>query len=291
MDPNLRRRIRGSAVARARRARRQAAIVIPAIVVVGVGYAHRKTLFGVDTPVRIAAVVALLVLGWALARDIGRAVGPNLLRRLDPSTAGTVEFVIRLVTVVAAFLVALRIAGLEPQTLAVGGAVTAVIFGLAAQQTIGNLIAGVVLLSARPFVVGEIVRFQAGGLAGQTEGTVVSLGLLYTTLFSDGERIMVPNSLVLSSAVVPLKEPRRVNVRVKLGAAARPSHIEEALSEGITVATRDRPQVALEYLGEEETVMLIEVTPQQSSQGGELADEVLDVLAPLAAHSGSARIY
>ena len=55
------------------------------------------------------------------------------------------------------------------------------ILGLAAQQTLGNLFAGTVLLSARPFRVGERVRLQGGGLAGKLEGVVSSLGLLYTT--------------------------------------------------------------------------------------------------------------
>ena len=62
--------------------------------------------------------------------------------------------------------------------LAVGGAFTAVIVGLAAQQTLGNLFAGIVLLSARPFRVGDRVRLQGGGLAGEIEGIVSSLGLL-----------------------------------------------------------------------------------------------------------------
>ena len=44
----------------------------------------------------------------------------------------------------------------------VGGAFTAVILGLAAQQTLGNLFVGMVLLSARPFRVGERVRLSAG---------------------------------------------------------------------------------------------------------------------------------
>ena len=43
-----------------------------------------------------------------------------------------------------------------------------------------------VLLSARPFRVGERVRLQGGGLAGQIEGVVSSLGLLYTT-FAQGD--------------------------------------------------------------------------------------------------------
>ena len=59
-------------------------------------------------------------------------------------------------------LVALRLAGVGPRELTIGGAFTAVILGLAAQQTLGNLFAGTVLLSARPFRVGDRVRLQGG---------------------------------------------------------------------------------------------------------------------------------
>ena len=151
-------------------------------------YLRREELFGVDTPVRVGAAIVMVVLGWALARDLGRFTAPALFRRMDPATAGTVGFLIRLVFIAAAALFALRVAGLQPATLAVGGAITAVVFGLAAQQTLGNLIAGMVLISARPFKVGDRVRLQAGGLAGQIEGVVASLGLLYTT-FSAGPRL------------------------------------------------------------------------------------------------------
>src|ERR1700730_13132170 len=135
-----------------------------------------------------------MILGWAIARDIGRGLGPALFRRLDPAAAGTVGFLIRLTTVVVALLVSLRVAGIEAKTLALGGAFTAVIFGLAAQQTFGNLIAGTVLLSARPFRVGDRVRLQGGQIGGMIEGTVSSLGLLYTIFAAGEDSIMVPNS-------------------------------------------------------------------------------------------------
>src|SRR5438309_10269902 len=102
-----------------------------------------------------------MILGWAIARDVGRGLGPPLFRRLDPATAGTVGFLIRLVTIAVALLVALWVAGVEARTLALGGAFTAVILGLAAQQTIGNVVAGSVLLGARPFRVGEVGRLPA----------------------------------------------------------------------------------------------------------------------------------
>ena len=76
-----------------------------------------------------------------------------------------------LFVVEAGRLVALRIAGLSTSSLAIGGAVTAVVFGLAAQQTLGNLIAGTVLLSARPFRVGDRVRLQGGPIGGELEYT------------------------------------------------------------------------------------------------------------------------
>ena len=75
------------------------------------------------------------------------------------------------------------------------------ILGLAAQQTLGNLIAGTVLLAAGPFRVGDRIRLQGGQLAGQLDGVVSSLGLLYTTLATDDGSVLVPNGVVLNVAI------------------------------------------------------------------------------------------
>src|SRR5437868_15074232 len=64
----------------AKRAWRQVILVGPLIAGVLVVDAHRHKLFGhgMDTPVRIATVAALVVLGWAFARDVGRVLSPLL---------------------------------------------------------------------------------------------------------------------------------------------------------------------------------------------------------------------
>jgi small conductance mechanosensitive channel len=196
-----------------RRARWEALLFGVLFVGVVVLYEHRRGLLGLDkyghgnlswleTPVTIVTVLLLVILGWGFARDIGRAFGPALFRRLDPAIAGTVGFVIRLVTVGVAVIAALSIVGVEARTLALGGAAATVILGLAAQQTLGNVFAGTVLLSARPFRVGDRVRLQGGPLAGQIEGTVSALGLLYTTFLTEDGLTMVPNSVVLNVAVL-----------------------------------------------------------------------------------------
>jgi small conductance mechanosensitive channel len=262
-----------------KRARIQTLLLLPMIAGVLVIYSYRRDIFGVDEPVRIATVAALVALGWQFARDLGRAAGPTLFRRLDPGTAGTVGFLVRFFTIILAVLVALRVAGLDPRTLAVGGAFTAVILGLAAQQTFGNLFAGLVLLSARPFRVGDRVRLQGGGLAGEIVGVVSSLGLLYTT-FSDGEnQIMVPNNVVLSVAVIPLHEPAGVDLRARLRPGVTPVDIETLLRETIETPMRDKPRVALEEIDGDETVVRIGVSPLDPTEGARLSSEVLHALA------------
>ena len=62
---------------------------------------------------------------------------------------GPVGFLLRLALAALVLFVALYVAGIEARTLLLGGAFTAVILGLAPQQTLGNVIAGPVLLRAR----------------------------------------------------------------------------------------------------------------------------------------------
>ena len=264
-----------------KRARIQAIVMVPLLIGILVAYAYRDQVFGraYETPVQIATTVVLIVLGWQIARDVGRALGPTLFRRLDPGTAGTVGFLIRLVFVGLAIIVALRVAGLDPRTLAVGGAFTAVIVGLAAQQTLGNLIAGTVLLSARPFRVGERVRLQGGGIAGQIEGIVSSLGLLYTTFAQGEDHVMIPNSVVLNVAIVPLREPDGVDLRARLPADVTPLEVQELLDSAIRTPVRNQPQITLEELDGDEVVVRISATPERPSDGPRLASEVLEAVS------------
>jgi small conductance mechanosensitive channel len=263
---------------RAKRARAHLALLLPLIAAVVLAYVYRGRLFGLDLPVRIACVIALVILGWAFAMNLGRAIGPMLMKRVEPGTAGTIGFLIRLTTLVVTVLIALRLAGLKPETLAVGGAITAVILGLAAQQTVGNLIAGTVLLSARPFRVGERVRVHAGGVAGTVEGTVASLGLLYTTLAHGADRIMIPNNIVLAAAIVPVREPDGVDLRARLESDIRPSEVERLLRESISVETRSEPEVELEEMEAGRVLFRVRATPADSEDGPDLADQVVAAL-------------
>jgi small-conductance mechanosensitive channel len=260
---------------RARKARRTVLLLTPMVVGVMLVYHYRMKLFGVDEPVRLACAVALVSLGSWYARDLGRALGPVLMKRFDQGTAGSIGFLLRLVLLVVAGIVALRIAGLTPRTLAVGGAVTAVVLGLAAQTTIGNLFAGMLLLSVRPFRVGDRVRLQAGALAGQIEGTVTQLGLLYVTLAQGEDTLLIPNNAVVQAVIVPVREPGRVDLRARLRPGVKPTELQRLLEEMVTTPTREPPQIELEEVDDQEVVMRVVAIPQRNEDGARLADEVL----------------
>jgi small conductance mechanosensitive channel len=274
-----------------KRARIESLVLLPLLAGLLVIYGYRDELFGRqwDTLVRIITATGLVSLGWQFARDIGRAFGPTLFERLEPGIAGTVGFLIRLITLIVVLVMALRVAGIAPGTVAFGGAITAVVAGLAAQQTLGNLIAGTVLLSAHTFRAGDRLRLQGGQLAGAVEGVVSSLGLLHTTLASGADTIMVPNSVVLSSAVIPLREPTGVDLRARLRQGVTPVDVEQLLREEVNTPIRGSPRVTLEELDGDEVVVRIAATPERPMDGPQLASEVLSAVAQLAARTGPDR--
>jgi small conductance mechanosensitive channel len=275
------------------RARREAMVLFPLAIALVIAYDHRWSILGqhpnhghhhtalqnsLQTPLQIVVALALVVIGWALARDASRFAGPTFLRRMDPATAGTFGFIIRLLTIIITGLVALSVAGANLQTLALGGGFTAVIFGLAAQQTLGNAIAGMVLISARPFRVGERIRLQAGAVGGSVEGIVSSLGLLYTTLTSGAEQIMIPNNVVLAAVVMPLREPDTVDVRVRLTSGVRPSQVQAILDNEIGTPTSSKA-VLLEEVDGDDVIVRVQATPELADDGAKLADEIMAALS------------
>jgi small-conductance mechanosensitive channel len=87
--------------------------------------------------------------------------------------------------------------------LLLGGAIVGVVLGIAAQQSLGNVFAGLVLLMARPCAVGNRIRIQSGALGGEFYGTVTSMSLTYVSVLTDEGMLKVPNSSLLAAAVGP----------------------------------------------------------------------------------------
>jgi small-conductance mechanosensitive channel len=94
------------------------------------------------------------------------------------------------------------------------------VVGLAAQSTLGNLIAGISLILYRPFKVGD--RLQVTAPSGLETGLVVSIDLGYTILRTADQRFLViPNSNIASQASINLSTlPPRTSCGVSVYVAA-----------------------------------------------------------------------
>lgn len=276
--------LRAQAAEAARRSRRKLALLVPLAALLVAGYVFRQQVFGLDRPIRLAVAVVLVVVGWSLARNVGRALQPRLTRGMDPGSAGVTGFILQLLLLSVAVLVSLRLAGLKPGTLAAGAGFTAIVVGLAAQQTIGNIFAGIVLLAARPFRVGDRVRFNGFGM--DVEGTVASQGLLYVTMHDGDDLVLVPNNTALTMSARPRREPAAVDMRARLPFGIDPEAVQHQVEEAVTVRTKRTPNVVLEEFDGDEVVVRVQATPVDSHEGGRLAREVLAAVAAFAAPDG-----
>lgn len=128
--------------------------------------------------------------------------------------------------------------------LLIGAGFLGIVVGLAAQNTLGSVMAGLAILSARPFSVGDkvtISTWQYGTLPATyphdfmlsgISGVVVKLGLIYTEILrDDGTPALVPNAIMSQALILNHKkvDARLVKVRVELDIKKSAEEFEKRL--------------------------------------------------------------
>jgi small-conductance mechanosensitive channel len=152
--------------------------------------------------ITVGGAAAFLIFGLAAVLGLSAKARSSLQPVVGEAHAAVVRYVLVLVGIFAILLITLDIGRVQVTQLLVGGAVVGVLLGIAAQQSLANLFAGLVLLFARPFRVGDRVRFRAGALSGTIEGVVVDISLTYVRLGTEDGPALVPNSQALAASVL-----------------------------------------------------------------------------------------
>ncbi|MEA2487423.1 MAG: small conductance mechanosensitive channel [Actinomycetota bacterium] len=155
-------------------------------------------------PERLVAVIGALVLLGAGIYAVRTAAAATriALDDLSGTTRGTpVAFVVSIVGYIVVLLCLLAALHQPLTGLLLGGALTGVIIGIAAQQTLGNFFAGIVLLVVRPFTIGERVFLRSS--IGEYEGIITNMSMFYVTIVVERGPVSLPNSAVLASAIGP----------------------------------------------------------------------------------------
>lgn len=159
--------------------------------------------------------VSVLVLGLSLvflATGViaTRSVSGELARVSEAHGGVAAGSAVRLICTILGYgIVLLGLLGLlrvNLGNLLVGGAVTGVVVGIAAQQTLGNIFAGLVLLFSRAYIPGERVKIRSGAMGGPFVGVIRGAGVVYTTIDTAEGPIAMPNSGLLAAAIGPADE-------------------------------------------------------------------------------------
>jgi small-conductance mechanosensitive channel len=116
-----------------------------------------------------------------------------------------------------------------------GASIASVVIGLAAQSTLGNLVAGISITIYRPFRLGDTLQVTAP--TGTEIGVVDSISLGYTTLRSpDGRFVVLPNSLAASQVMINLSTtyvPGQMSISIRI---SRDADLEAARKLALDVA-------------------------------------------------------
>lgn len=157
--------------------------------------------------IAISLAVVFGVAGVVAVRSAAGEASRIAGLRGGASTATAVRLGVTVAGYLIVLVATLNLLNISVGRLLLGGAITGVVVGIAAQQSLGNLAAGVVMLVARPFAVGEFVRIRSGSLNGPFDGTITSIGLVYTSLETDEGSLAIPNSALLGAAVGRVRDP------------------------------------------------------------------------------------
>ncbi|HEX4153838.1 MAG TPA: mechanosensitive ion channel family protein [Steroidobacteraceae bacterium] len=190
----------------------------------------------------LAYLIIFVLLALIFSRVLRSAVHAAMTRsgHIDRTTLSFLQQVATaLIWVVTLILYAHLIPVLHSMgtALLAGASVASVVIGLAAQSTLGNLVAGVSITIYRPFRLGDTLQLAAP--TGTEVGTVELISLGYTTLRAPaGYLIVVPNSVAASQVTLNLTGsatfspwPLLVTINV-----ARDAQIEAARELALKVA-------------------------------------------------------
>lgn len=131
---------------------------------------------------------------------------------LDDHLVPMLKRVLRIAVIGITVITVIQQWGYDVTSLIAGLGIGGLAFALAAQSTLSNWFGSFMILTDRPFLVGDYVRSEHG------EGIVHDVGMRSTKLLSfEGTTITIPNSDLATTAVENLTMTDTMNVKLEIG--------------------------------------------------------------------------
>lgn len=144
----------------------------------------------------IIIILLILITAMVISRILTRLMKKRNFRNL-PIWLKVKKYVIITITIYGILTLFIPAKTILDPLLASGG-IVAVVVGLAAQETVGNLISGFMIVTFRPFHIGDLIRVNNG----EYVGTVVEITIRHTIIETfENTRVIIPNSQMNTSVL------------------------------------------------------------------------------------------
>ena len=201
--------------------------------------------------IRIVTALLIFVIGRWIAKIIVNFVERIMLKgKLDEMLVRFLGNIIKALLLIVVILAALEQLGVETTSaLAILGAAGLAV-GLSLQSSLSNFAAGVMLISFRPFKVGDYI--EAGGTAGIVESIAI-----FNTVFRTGDNreVTVPNGQIYGGTIVnySARDTRRIDMTFSIGydddIKQAKELIEQTLNEDERILADPAPAIMVMELG------------------------------------------
>jgi len=227
----------------------------------------------------IQILVALLAL-YAAVRLANRLVAQAITRSrgLDPTQQLLAQKLAGVAIIAAAIFVAIDLSGIDLTALAVFSGAVGLAIGFGLQKTVGNLIAGIILLMDRSIKPGDVIS------VGESFGSVSKIGVRAVSIVTrDGKEYLIPNEILMTEEVVNWSYSTRdvrisIPVRIAYGSDVELARrlMREAAFDAPRVLENPAPVVWVTKLGEDAIHFEIRIWIQDPEAGlGSVQSEVL----------------
>ncbi|WP_435318344.1 mechanosensitive ion channel family protein [Haloarchaeobius sp. TZWSO28] len=207
---------------------------------------------------RIAITVVVALTLHILSRVLKRVLQDFLgsTRALSDHQRRMTYRVAQVVLWTVGLIVILGVWNVELTGLLVGAGFAGIVVGMAARQTLGAVLAGFVLMLARPFEIGDWVQI------GDSEGIVTDISIFNTRIQTfDGEYVMIPNDIVSGERVVNRSRKGRLRLEVEMGVDydSDVEHAVEVAKESLRdedeILSVPTPQVVVKRFGDSAVIL------------------------------------
>jgi small-conductance mechanosensitive channel len=189
---------------------------------------------------------------------------------------GTRLLVLRLLIVIAGFVLAIAASGLPVDKLTIIFSALGVGIGLGLQNIVNNFVSGIILIFERPFHIGDTI--EVSGKLGKVKNISVRSSVIQT---DKGAEIIIPNGDLLSQQVINWTlTNRHIMAELRLTLTGNPNFkmvktlILDTMKGEQGVIKGKEPQVLIEEITSNELSILIQFWISDINQADEIQSDI-----------------